>query len=104
MSKRFLEKLGFLYRMEVYAIIISYSLSFTEMSLSQSRSQRIQEAMKAIYLKASRPEAAVLITTADEDNKRAGQNLGGKIQNSGIETTINVILHAKKIKRDLHIQ
>ena len=76
------------------------------MSLSQSRSQRIQEAMKAIYLEASRPKAAVLITTADEDDKRAGQNLGGKIQNnSGTAiTTVNVILHAKKIKRDLHIQ
>jgi len=75
-----------------------------EMSLSQSRSQRIQEAMKAMYLEASHPEATVLITTADEDNKRTGQNLGGKIQNSGTGTTINVILHAKKIKRDLHIQ
>jgi hypothetical protein len=76
-----------------------------EMSLSQSRSQRIQEAMKAIYLEASHPKAAVLITTADEDDKRAGQNLGGKIQNnSGTITTVNVILHAKKIKRDLHIQ
>merc|ERR1739848_795697 len=60
--------------------------------------------MKAMYLEASHPEATVLITTADEDNKRTGQNLGGKIRNSGTETTINVILHAKKIKRDLHIQ
>ena len=60
------------------------------MSLSQSRSQRIQEAMKAMYLEASHPEATVLITTADEDNKRTGQNLGGKIQNSG--TTLSFIL------------
>ena len=73
---------------------------FTELSLSQTRNTRIKESMEALYSEATIFKSeAVLITTADED-KRAGQN--SKL--SGIETTINVILHVKKIKRDLHIQ
>ena len=82
---------------EMYTKII---ILFTELSLSQTRNTRIKESMEALYSEATIFKSeAVLITTADED-KRAGQN--SKL--SGIETTINVILHVKKIKRDLHIQ
>jgi len=69
-----------------------------EHSLSQSRSHRIREAIEAMYSEATSREA-VLVTTADEDTR--GQN---SKQSDGIETAINVILHVKKIKRDLHIQ
>ena len=71
---------------------------FSEHSLSQSRSHRIREAIEAMYSEATSREA-VLVTTADEDTR--GQN---PKQSAGIETAINVILHVKKIKRDLHIQ
>ena len=66
--------------------------------MSQSRSHRIREAIEAMYSEATSREA-VLVTTADEDTR--GQN---PKQSAGIETAINVILHVKKIKRDLHIQ
>jgi len=50
--------------------------------------------------KSERESASVLITTADEDNQK--QQLAA--EKVAIDSAINVILHVKKIKRDLHIQ
>ena len=50
----------------------------------------------------------VLVTTADEDNDSERLKKEKKIAYDNtqktIDSTINVILHVKKIKQDLHIQ
>lgn len=76
----------------------------SEQSLEQSRSKRIQEAMNLMYSEATKNTNSdqVLVTTADEDIKRRKAQM--EAQKAVIESTINVILHVKRIKRDLHIQ
>jgi len=59
-----------------------------EMSLLQSRSRGIHEAVDSMYAEAKNP--------AKND-----ENAGSK---KAINTTIDVIINVKKIKRDLHIQ
>ena len=52
-------------------------------------------------------EDVVLVTTADEDNdseRKRKQKIAHDNAQKTIDSTINVILHVKKIKRDLHIQ
>lgn len=91
-----------------------------ELSLQQSRSTRIHEAMDVMYSEAGKLSSAVavasgnitgddvLVTTADEDNDseriKRKQKIAHDNAQKTIDSTINVILHVKKIKRDLHIQ
>jgi len=83
-----------------------------ELSLQQSRSKRILEAMDVMYSEASKQSFAsesitggdVLVTTADEDNDSERLKRKQKNANDNAHKVINVILHVKKIKRDLHIQ
>jgi len=91
-----------------------------ELSLQQSRSTRIHEAMDVMYSEAGKlsssgtsssavaaSEDVVLVTTADEDNdseRKRKQKIAHDNAQKTIDSTINVILHVKKIKRDLHIQ
>ena len=58
------------------------------MSLLQSRNRGIHEAVDSMYAEAKNP--------AKND-----ENTGSK---KAINTTIDVIINVKKIKRDLHIQ
>lgn len=83
-------------------VLISF---FTEQSLEQSRSKRIREAMDLMYsetLQSSHSTDQVLVTTADEDIKRRKAFIVA--QKAVIESTVNIILQVKRIKRDLHIQ
>ena len=89
---------------------------FSELSLQHSRSTRIHEAMDVMYSEAGKlsssgtsvaSEDVVLVTTADEDNdseRKRKQKISHDNAQKTIDSTINVILHVKKIKRDLHIQ
>ena len=62
------------------------------MSLLQSRDRGIHEAVESMYAEAAKnPESL--------QNDKAG---GGS--KKAINTTIDVIINVKKIKRDLHIQ
>lgn len=87
----------------------SHRTCAVELSLLQSRSVRIRDAMELMYSEATKTstvlEEDILITTADEDKENERKH---KIRNDkalkAIEATINVIFHVKKIKRDLHIQ
>ena len=84
-------------------------LLFSELSLLQSRSSRIREAVGVMYAEATKSASSIsediLITTADEDkdNTKKPKIRIDKAQKA-IEDTIHVIFHVKKIKRDLHIQ
>ena len=62
------------------------------MSLLQSRNRGIHEAVDSMYAEAKNPA---------KNPAKNDENAGSK---KAINTTIDVIINVKKIKRDLHIQ
>lgn len=87
-----------------------------EESLQQSRCSRIQDALELLYTdtttKFSKVDAkvsqrdSILVTTADQDRQKDSKKSPNDDENGqkSIDSAINVIVHVKKIKRDLHIQ
>ena len=102
----------------VYSIIALYwfIFKFSEESLQQSRCSRIQDALELLYTdtttKFSKVDAkvsqrdSILVTTADQDRQKDSKKSPNDDENGqkSIDSAINVIVHVKKIKRDLHIQ
>lgn len=81
-----------------------------EYSLLRSRSSRIRDSMERLYAEASHGSSSQLVTSeqkmsaAEEDKKKRKKISFDDNASNAIESSINVILNVKRIKRDLHIQ